>query len=251
MDSCFEFFFTNLPFCLKLGIEGVTGCGKRANFMGWQATPAFLWRFPRVASGNFRSSYAASIFLEYTVLVICACISVAGAKKKKKKKKEKRQPAWGTIEGSDEIGETPGGRLRSTNRLIIPVCIYLRTWSLVSLFSTSLLPLWIDLFEISSFLEFLDYVFFFFFFFPLFHESYESLSRDFSARRENSFFDGFIDQEFVKEFHGSVKILMIERHENGFNRFVNSRNALQLILIDSFSFFFFSFFSRKRFWFIF
>lgn len=83
---------------------------------------------------------------------------------------------------------------------------------------------------------------FFFFFFPLFHASYESLSRDFSARRENSFFDGFIDQEFVKEFHGSVKILMIERHENGFNRFVNSRNALQLILIDSFSFFF----SRKR-----
>lgn len=50
----------------------------------------------------------------------------------------------------------------------------------------------------------------------------------------------------MKEFHGSVKILMIERHENGFNRFVNSRNALQLILIDSFSFFFFSFFSRKR-----
>lgn len=43
----------------------------------------------------------------------------------------------------------------------------------------------------------------------------------------------------MKEFHGSVKILMIERHENGFNRFVNSRNALQLILIDSFSFFFF------------
>lgn len=42
----------------------------------------------------------------------------------------------------------------------------------------------------------------------------------------------------MKEFHGSVKILMIERHENGFNRFVNSRNALQLILIDSFSFFF-------------
>lgn len=41
----------------------------------------------------------------------------------------------------------------------------------------------------------------------------------------------------MKEFHGSVKILMIERHENGFNRFVNSRNALQLILIDSFSFF--------------
>lgn len=83
MDSCFEFFFTNLPFCLKLGIEGVTGCGKRANFMGWQATPAFLWRFPRVASGNFRLSYAASIFLEYSVLVICACISVAGAKKEK------------------------------------------------------------------------------------------------------------------------------------------------------------------------
>lgn len=83
MDSCFEFFFTNLPFCLKLGIEGVTGCGKRANFMGWQATPAFLWRFPRVASGNFRSSYVASIFLEYSVLVICACISVAGAKKEK------------------------------------------------------------------------------------------------------------------------------------------------------------------------
>lgn len=162
MDSCFEFFFTNLPFCLKLGIEGVTGCGKRANFMGWQATPAFLWRFPRVARGNFRSSYAASIFLEYSVLVICACISVAGAKKKE------RQPAWGTIEGSDEIGETPGGRLRSTDRLIIPVCIYLRTWSLVSLFSTSLLPLWIDLFEISSFLEFLDYVFFFLLFLPSF-----------------------------------------------------------------------------------
>lgn len=45
----------------------------------------------------------------------------------------------------------------------------------------------------------------------------------------------------MKEFHGSVKILMIERHENGFNRFVNSRNALQLILIDSFSFFLFFF----------
>lgn len=48
----------------------------------------------------------------------------------------------------------------------------------------------------------------------------------------------------MKEFHGSVKILMIERHENGFNRFVNSRNALQLILIDSFSFFSFFFFEE-------
>ena len=178
-------------------------------------------------------THTGSIFLEYSVLVICAYISVIEAKKEKKRKKKNRKKENATLREvgkrvPTKSGKLQGARLRSTDRLIIPVSIYLRTWSLVSLFSASPFSPSTDLSEISSFPEFLDHwqrvsLLFFHFtssFFSLF--SRIGFARCFVEEGENSFFDEIHRSEIRKR----VKIPW--QREN-----FNDRTAWERLLIVS------------------
>lgn len=123
----------------ELEIEGVTGSGKQ--FRGL-TSEKLLKSCERQFPGTGWDSSRGNIYFWNFVLVICVCTSVVAGKKN-------THPAWGTTaEGSDEIGETPGGPTihRSINHsrfylpsyLIVPFLFFLP--SLSSFFPTRPCP---------------------------------------------------------------------------------------------------------------
>lgn len=170
-------------------------------------------RISRVASTNFRYWGDVEYFWNF-VLVICVRTSVVVAKKRREIRNDSLHGARKRV--PEEIGETPGGP--TIHRSINHSRFYLPSYliSLVSFFSPSLGPS-------RPFRDsFVSRIFQSRVFFSFTRILRLSPSRDFSSGK-GFLSSGSIDQSSMKEFHGSVKILMIERHEKIFNRFLDSR----------------------------